>query len=160
MVNKWIGIGNLGRDAELRFTPGGSPVATFSIGCSEKWKDRAGKLQERTEWVRIVLWGKVAESLSPYLIKGKQVYVEGKISTRKWQGKDGRDNYTTEIKADQIRLLGGKGAANGRRQAPASQSPVVEDDAFLDGDLDGGGLEPIAEPAAAGGDLTDDDIPF
>ena len=106
MVNKVILVGNLGRDAELRYTPGGSPVATLNLATQEKWKDKAGQLQEKTEWHRVVVWGKTAESLSAYLIKGKQIFVEGTLSTRQWTDKAGEKRYTTEIRANRITLLG------------------------------------------------------
>jgi single-strand DNA-binding protein len=164
MVNRVILVGNLGRDAELRYTPGGSAVSTFNVACTEKWKDKQGKLQERTEWVRVVLWGKVAESLNEYLMKGKQVYVEGKLATRSWDDKDGNKRYQTEVKADQIRLLGGKGgAANGqRRQAPArGQQPAQQQADPFDTPFEDDGSDPFAGPAEApAGELTDDDIPF
>ena len=104
-VNKVILVGNLGRDAELRYTPGGSPVATLNLATTEIWNDKAGQRQEKTEWHRIVLWGKTAESLNEYLTKGKQIYVEGRLQTRQWDDKDGNKRYTTEIRGDQrVRL--------------------------------------------------------
>jgi single-strand DNA-binding protein len=113
-VNKVILVGNLGRDAELRYTPGGAPVATLNLATTEVWNDKAsGQKQEKTEWHRVVLWGKSAESLSEYLTKGKQIYIEGRLQTRKWQDKDGNDKYTTEIRADRITLLGGGGGGGG-----------------------------------------------
>src|SRR5260221_6123609 len=113
-VNKVILVGNLGRDAELRYTPGGAPVATLNLATTEVWNDKtSGQKQEKTEWHRIVLWGKSAESLSEYLTKGKQIYVEGRLQTRKWQDKDGHDKYTTEIRGDRIVLLGGGGGGGG-----------------------------------------------
>ena len=108
-VNKVILVGNLGRDAELRYTPGGAPVATLNMATTEVWNDKGGQRQEKTEWHRVVLWGKTAESLSEYLTKGKQIYVEGRLQTRQWDDKDGNKRYTTEIKADRITLLGGGG---------------------------------------------------
>src|SRR5258708_19178417 len=122
-VNKVILVGNLGRDAELRYTPGGAPVATLNLATTEVWNDKtSGQKQEKTEWHRIVLWGKSAESLSEYLTKGKQIYVEGRLQTRKWQDKDGHDKYTTEIRGDRIVLLsGGGGGAGGR--GPRTQPP-------------------------------------
>lgn len=113
-VNKAIIIGNLGADAEVKHTPGGQAVATFSVAATDTWKDKDGRKQERTEWVRVVLWGKLAESLQPYLIKGKQIYVEGPLQTRQWDDKDGHKRYTTEVNARHIQLLGGGG---GRREA-------------------------------------------
>ena len=121
-VNKVILVGNLGRDAELRYTPGGAPVATLNMATTEVWNDKtSGQKQEKTEWHRVVLWGKSAESLSEYLTKGKQIYVEGRLQTRKWQDKDGNDKYTTEIRGDRIVLLsggGGGGMAGGGGARP------------------------------------------
>src|SRR5205085_7457345 len=151
-VNKVILVGNLGRDAELRYTPGGAPVATLNLATTEVWNDKSsGQKQEKTEWHRIVLWGKSAESLSEYLTKGKQIYVEGRLQTRKWQDKDGHDKYTTEIRGDRIVLLsgGGGGMGGGGRAQPRSAGA---------GAASGGGEhEPMGEPIV---DLTDDDIPF
>ena len=144
-VNKVILVGNLGRDAELRYTPGGAPVATLNLATTEVWNDKtSGQKQEKTEWHRIVLWGKSAESLSEYLTKGKQIYVEGRLQTRKWQDKDGHDKYTTEIRGDRIVLLGGGGG--GSRGASMDR-----------GDGSGGAHAPSPESAEP---LTDDDIPF
>ena len=145
-VNKVILVGNLGRDAELRYTPGGAAVATLNLATTEVWNDKGGQRQEKTEWHRIVLWGKQAESLQEYLTKGKQIYVEGRLQTRQWDDKDGNKRYTTEIKADRITLLGGGGGGRGA-SAPmdrSSSAPMPH----------GGGDEPPAEP------ITDDDIPF
>src|SRR5512132_4366497 len=114
-VNKVILVGNLGRDAELRYTPGGSAVATLNLATTEMWNDKAGQRQEKTEWHRVVVWGKTAETLNEYLTKGKQIYVEGRLQTRKWEekgaepGDKSTTRYTTEIKADRIVLLGGGG---------------------------------------------------
>src|SRR5512132_2934043 len=121
-VNKVILVGNLGRDAELRYTPGGAAVATLNLATTEVWHDKAsGQKQEKTEWHRIVLWGKSAESLSEYLTKGKQIFVEGRLQTRKWQDKDGNDKYTTEIVADRMQMLGSRqgrgGGAEREREA-------------------------------------------
>ena len=148
-VNKVILVGNLGRDAELRYTPGGAAVATLNLATTEVWNDKAsGQKQEKTEWHRIVLWGKTAESLAEYLTKGKQIYVEGRIQTREWTDKEGKPAKTTEIRADRIVLLGGGGGGGGM------------------GARSGGSREryPEAEgaPADAGHVDTpnDDDIPF
>jgi single-strand DNA-binding protein len=141
-VNKVILVGNLGRDAELRYTPGGAAVATLNLATTEVWNDKQGQKQEKTEWHRIVLWGKQAESLQEYLVKGKQIYVEGRLQTRQWDDKDGNKRYTTEIKADRITLLGGGGGGRsvGTDRA-VSHSAGAPD-------------EPPMEP------ITDDDIPF
>jgi len=136
-VNKVILVGNLGRDAELRYTPGGAAVATLNLATTEVWNDKGGQRQEKTEWHRIVLWGKQAESLQEYLTKGKQIYVEGRLQTRQWDDKDGNKRYTTEIKADRITLLGGASMERGAVSMPHA-----------------GGDEPAMEP------ITDDDIPF
>ena len=112
-VNKVILVGNLGRDAEVRYTPGGAAVATLNLATTEVWNDKQNQRQEKTEWHRIVLWGKQAESLQEYLTKGKQIYVEGRLQTRQWDDKDGNKRYTTEIKADRITLLGGGGGRGG-----------------------------------------------
>lgn len=145
-VNKVILVGNLGRDAELRYTPGGAPVATLNMATTEVWNDKGGQRQEKTEWHRVVLWGKTAESLNEYLTKGKQIYVEGRLQTRKWQDKDGQDKYTTEIRGDRVVLLGGGGGGGGRQQSRAAAGA-------------GGGVEDhMGEPVGA--EITDDDIPF
>ena len=143
-VNKVILVGNLGRDAELRYTPGGAAVATLNLATTEVWNDKGGQRQEKTEWHRIVLWGKQAESLQEYLTKGKQIYVEGKLQTRQWDDKDGNKRYTTEIKADRITLLGG-GGGGGRGEAMDRGGSSVSHSS---------GDEPPMEP------ITDDDIPF
>jgi single-strand DNA-binding protein len=145
-VNKVILVGNLGRDAELRYTPGGAAVATINMATTEVWNDKGGQRQEKTEWHRVVLWGKSAESLSEYLTKGKQIYVEGRLQTRQWDDKDGNKRYTTEIRGDRIVLLGG-----GSRGAGAGAGAVSR------GDDIGGQSSP---PDAADQPLTDDDIPF
>src|SRR5712692_5373684 len=108
-VNKVILVGNLGRDAELRYTPSGAAVSTINMATTEVWNDKSGQRQEKTEWHRVVLWGKSAETLTEYLVKGKQIYVEGRIQTRQWDDKDGNKRYTTEIRGDRVVLLGGGG---------------------------------------------------
>ena len=145
-VNKVILVGNLGRDAELRYTPGGAAVATINMATTEVWNDKSGQRQEKTEWHRVVLWGKSAESLAEYLTKGKQIYVEGRLQTRQWDDKDGNNRYTTEIRGDRIVLLGGGGG--GGRGGGGARSMGEE--------MGGGshGPEAPSEP------LTDDDIPF
>jgi single-strand DNA-binding protein len=105
-VNKVILVGNLGRDPEVRYTQGGSPVANFTLATNEVWTDKAGARQERTEWHRIVVWGKTAEIARDHLAKGKQVYIEGALQTRQWEDRDGNKRNTTEIKATRLVLLG------------------------------------------------------
>jgi single-strand DNA-binding protein len=141
-VNKVILVGNLGRDAELRYTPGGAAVSTLNLATTEVWNDKQGQKQEKTEWHRIVLWGKQAESLQEYLVKGKQIYVEGRLQTRQWDDKDGNKRYTTEIKADRVTLLGGGGGGRSAGMDRGGAHPAASHD------------EPPMEP------ITDDDIPF
>ncbi len=116
-VNKVILIGNLGKDPEVRYTPSGSAICNVTIATSRNWKDKnSGEKQEETEWHRVVFYDRLAEIAGEYLKKGRPVYVEGRLKTRKWQGQDGKDNYTTEIIAQEMQLLGGK---DGDAQAPA-----------------------------------------
>ena len=143
-VNKVILVGNLGRDAELRYTPGGAAVATLNLATTEVWNDRNQQKQEKTEWHRVVVWGKQAESLQEYLTKGKQIYVEGRLQTRQWDDKDGNKKYTTEIKADRITLLGGGGSGSGGGRS------MDRGGSQMSGPMDDSQMEPI----------TDDDIPF
>src|SRR5918992_5110516 len=109
-VNKVILVGNLGRDAELRYTPGGSAVSKFSLATTEVWTDKGGQRQERTEWHNIDLWGKQAESLNEYLRKGKQVYVEGRLQTDEYTDKEGTKRKSTKVRCDRVVLLGSGGA--------------------------------------------------
>jgi single-strand DNA-binding protein len=112
-LNKAMLIGHLGRDAELRYTSTGVAVASLNLATNSAWTDKNNQKQEKTEWHRVTLWGKMAESLSPYLVKGKQIYVEGSLGTREWDDKDGIKRYTTEIRANAITLLGGGGKGGG-----------------------------------------------
>lgn len=106
MVNKVILVGNLGKDPQTRSTPNGQEVATLTVATSEKYKDKSGELQERTEWHTVVVWGKQAESCGKYLTKGRQVYVEGRLATRKWTDKEGAERYSTEVVAENVKFLG------------------------------------------------------
>jgi len=150
-VNKVILVGNLGRDAELRYTPGGAAVATLNMATTEVWNDKAGQKQEKTEWHRVVLWGKTAESLAEYLTKGKQIYVEGRLQTRQWDDKDGNKRYTTEIRSDRVVLLSG-GGGGGRGGGMPSRGGSMDEG--MGGGQPGGGHDTPDQP------LTDDDIPF
>ncbi len=105
-VNKAILVGNLGRDPELRQTPNGQSVVNFTLATSENWTDKSGERQERTEWHRIVVWGRTAEMCHQYLSKGRTVYIEGRIQTREWEDKDGNKRYTTEINAQTVQFIG------------------------------------------------------
>ena len=132
-VNKWIGIGNLGRDPESRYTASGEAMCNITVATSENWKDKAtGEKKELTEWHRISFFGKLAEICGQYLKKGSQVYVEGSIRTRKWTDKDGQERYTTEIRGDEMKMLGSKSDGGQRNQdseptdyapAPAKNKP-------------------------------------
>lgn len=110
MLNKVMLIGNLGKDPEIRYTQSGTAVATFNIATTERWKDKDGQMQDKTEWHRIVVWQKLAEICGTYLHKGSKVYIEGKLQTRKWQDQNGNDKYTTEIIANEMKMLDSKGA--------------------------------------------------
>jgi single-strand DNA-binding protein len=144
-VNKAIILGSLGQDPDIRYTAGGAAVANISIATNEQWKDKeSGEMQERTEWHRVVFFGRLAEIVGEYLRKGSQVYVEGRIQTRKWQDKEGKDRYTTEIVANEMQMLGSK---SGGTTASFDQSPQPQQSA-------------PAAPAASSNDDFDDDIPF
>jgi single-strand DNA-binding protein len=145
-VNKAILIGNLGNDPDMRYTASGAAVANISIATAESWRDKeTGEQQERTEWHRVVFFGRLAEIVGEYLRKGSQVYVEGRLQTRKWQDKDGQDRYTTEIVANELQMLGGKGGGSANYEsAPQQSAPAPQ----------------AASPASAPADDFDDDIPF
>jgi single-strand DNA-binding protein len=166
-VNKVIIVGNLGRDPEMRSFPSGDRVANVTIATTDKWKDKtSGEMKEATEWHRVVFNGRLAEIAGEYLRKGSQVYVEGSLRTRKWTDKDGVEKYTTEIRADQMQMLGrreGMGGPSGgdddgggydnsapRRSAPPSRAPAPAPAAG----------RPAPSKPASGFDDMDDDIPF
>lgn len=149
MLNKVMLIGNLGNDPKVRYTPSGSAVASLSLATARRWKDKdSGERKEATEWHRVILWGKLGEIAGEYLKKGSQIYIEGRLQTRKWQGNDGKDNYTTEIIGEVMHMLGskGEGAPSAPKQRPATT----------------GTQTPQTKPAYApdGYDDFDDDIPF
>ena len=146
-VNKVILIGNLGKDPELRYTPSGQPVATFSLATTERWNDRNGQRQDRTEWHTVVAWGKLGELVNQYLKKGRSAYIEGRITTRSWDDKDGNKRYKTEIVASQVQFLGASTGSSG--SAPDSGM----DQSVSDYDMRSG---PAPEPM----NVQDDDLPF
>lgn len=123
-VNKVILLGRLGQDPELKFTPTGSAVCNFSVATSENWTDKAGQKQEKTEWHRVVVWGKLAELCNQYLAKGRQVFLEGKLQTRSWDDKDGNKKYTTEINATTIQFIGSNANANSENAGPSNHSQM------------------------------------
>ena len=146
-VNKVILIGNLGQDPETRTTPGGTTVTNIRIATSESWKDKtSGEMKEQTEWHGIVLWNRLGEIAAEYLKKGSQVYIEGRLQTRKWQDKQGNDRYTTEIVASEMQMLGGRGGGSTQETRDTRE----------------GAGKGFAPAAAAGGTTPDfdDDIPF
>ncbi len=152
-INKAILIGNLGKDPETRYGANDNAVTNVTVATNESWKDRqSGEIQERTEWHRVVFFGRLAEIAAEYLRKGSTVYVEGRIQTRKWQGQDGQDRYTTEIVASEMQMLGGRGGSGGampsdsgdRGEAPSASQPAAA----------------AAAPAADSSGDFDDDIPF
>ena len=154
-INKVILVGNLGADPDTRYMPSGKAVTNIRIATSESWKDKqTGDMQERTEWHSIVMYDKLGEIAAEYLRKGSQVYIEGKLRTRKWQDKEGKDRYTTEIIADQMQMLGGRGGGGGGPSEPreprsqSRQAPAEDRADRSTADADGGGGE------------FDDDIPF
>ncbi len=130
-VNKVILVGNLGRDPETRYMPNGDPVCTFSIATTDNWKDKQGVKQERTEWHNIVIYRKLAEIAQQYLKKGRPVYIEGSLHTRKWE-KDGITRYTTEIIATSMQMLGSKGSAPDNSSAPPPQTPTASSTPAVD----------------------------
>jgi len=150
-INKVILIGNLGKDPELRYTPQGRPVVNFSLATTERWTSKSGEKQERTEWHRIVLWGRQAEVANQYLKKGSPCYIEGRITTRSWEDKDKVKRYTTEIEGLSLQLLGSRG---GEASAP---TPPSQPDEYFDSFP-----ETTAEGSPGGGGSSggDDDLPF
>jgi single-strand DNA-binding protein len=145
-VNKVILVGNVGRDPELRYTQGGQPVASFSIATNERFKDKDGNWKDRTEWHRIVAWGRLAEVCGEYLRKGSQVYVEGRIQTRDWEDKEGNKRQTTEIVILSMQMLGRRGDGGGASMGGEGGGPRGSAD------------EPMPQGGGAGG--ADDEIPF
>jgi single-strand DNA-binding protein len=169
-INKVIIIGNLGRDPEVRYTPSGAAVCNVSVATTRNWKDKSsGDKVEETEWHRVVFYDRLAEIAGEYLKKGRPVYVEGRLKTRKWQDKDGKDNYTTEIVAEQMQLLGGREGGGGGGGGYGGGAPAAEDFS-----QEAPASRPAARPSApasrpapapaaksaTGFDDMDDDIPF
>jgi single-strand DNA-binding protein len=156
-INKVILIGNLGADPETRAMPSGTTVANLRVATSESWRDKqTGEQQERTEWHRVALFGRLAEIAGEYLRKGSQVYIEGSLRTRKWQDKQGNERYSTEIVGNELQMLGGRGGAGAGAGAGAGggQAPAA---------AGSGGAPSYAEESAGGGargEEFDDDIPF
>lgn len=147
-VNKVLLLGRLGQDIELRYTPNGDAVGNCTMATSETWKDKGtGERKEKTEWHRLVIWGRRAEGLKDYLLKGTQIYVEGRLQTRQWEAKDGGKRSTTEVRVDSIEFVGG-GRGTTERQTDNNPSPSQQEQS--------GNQRDSAPPQ----ELTDDDIPF
>src|SRR5687768_18622566 len=151
-VNKVILIGNLGRDPEVRYMPEGGAVANISVATTDTWKDKSGEKQERTEWHRVAFFGRLAEIAGEYLKKGSQVYVEGSLRTRKWKDEEGQERYTTEIVADEMKMLG--------RREGGSAEPMVREPVTAGAGAQSGGGKPAPKKGGGGFDQMDDDIPF
>jgi single-strand DNA-binding protein len=151
-INKVILVGNLGADPETRYMPSGSAVTNLSVATSESWKDKqTGEQKERTEWHKVAMFNRLAEIAAEYLRKGSQVYIEGKLRTRKWQDQNGQDRWTTEIIADEMQMLGGRGGGGGGSFGGGQQG----------GGQQGGGQQGGGNaPPQPGPDDFDDDIPF
>ncbi|TAN85660.1 MAG: single-stranded DNA-binding protein [Gallionella sp.] len=152
-VNKAILIGNLGKDPEVRYMPSGEAIANITLATTDTWKDKSGEKQEKTEWHRVSFFGRQAEVVGEYLKKGSQIYVEGRIQTRKWQDKDGQDRYTTEIVADRMQMLGGKSSGSGSFE-------VVENKPAASSSNSTAAPAKPAPSAKSSFDNFDDDIPF
>ncbi|MEM7250564.1 MAG: single-stranded DNA-binding protein [Pseudomonadota bacterium] len=150
-INKVILVGNLGADPETRYMPSGGAVTNVRIATSDSWRDKqSGEQRERTEWHRVVFFNRLAEIAAEYLRKGSQIYIEGRLQTRKWQGQDGQDRYTTEIVANEMQMLGGRGGGSAPSAPPDDWGEPMPAAASSGG---GGG-------GARGSDDFDDDIPF
>jgi single-strand DNA-binding protein len=151
-INKVMLIGNLGKDPEIRYMPSGDAIANLTLATTENWKDKSGAKQEKTEWHRVAMFGRLAEVAGEYLKKGSSVFIEGKLQTRKWQDKDGNDRYTTEIIANEMKMLGGR-ASGGDTGMDQSEAPPRAQRAAS---------PPPAKPASGGSGFDDmeDDIPF
>ena len=160
-VNKVILVGNLGADPEVRYLPSGDAIANIRLATTDRYKDKAsGETKEATEWHRVVFFGRLAEIVNEYLKKGSSVYVEGRLRTRKWQGQDGQERYSTEIIADQMQMLGGRGGSGGgtREDSGYGREPVERSHGRP---AAGAGVaNRPSVPAGGGLDDMDDDIPF
>ena len=159
-VNKVILVGNLGKDPETRYMPSGSAVTNLTLATSESWKDKqSGEAQERTEWHKVAMFGRLAEIAAEYLRKGSQIYIEGKLRTRKWQDKEGKDRWTTEIVADEMQMLGSKGGGGASAAAGAGAMGGAAAAGGSSSSSGGGGRAAVNDSGAPPGDF-DDDIPF
>ena len=160
-INKVIVVGNLGGDPETRYMPSGSAVTNMTVATNESWKDKqTGEQKERTEWHKVAMFGRLAEIAAEYLRKGSPVYIEGKLRPRKWQGQDGQDRYTTEIIADEMQMLGGRGGAGGGGSFGGGSGGSGGGGQQGGGQQGGGQQGGGSAPPQPGPDDFDDDIPF
>lgn len=160
MLNKVMLIGNLGADPETRFTQDGTCVCNLRLATTEKFKNRAGEQQEKTEWHRVVLWGRLGEIANQYLKKGARVYIEGKIETRKWQDRDGNDKYTTEVRANEMKMLGGGSGSSSAGGSSGSSNAGSFPAHGGSGSNAPKSNDPFASAPDFGDVPVDDDIPF
>lgn len=144
--NKILLVGNLGRDPELRYTPQGTPVCSFTMATNERRKDKSGEFQDQTTWFRVTLWGRQAETASQYLAKGRPVYIEGRLRVEEWNDRDGKQRYTLEVHATDMQFIGGRGD----EQAPPSGKSYERSPSY----------ERPSHDEGAGPDISDEDIPF
>lgn len=160
-VNKVILVGNLGKDPEMRYMPSGDAIANFSVATTDTWKDKNGEKQEKTEWHRVAMFGRQAEIAGEYLKKGSSVYLEGRLQTRKWQNKEGVDQYTTEVVADRMQMLGGR-SGGGNAFEVMDREPSGSSSGSGSGSAPAPRNAAAKPPAKKGGDFDDfeDDIPF
>lgn len=171
-VNKVILVGNLGADPEVRYLPSGDAIANIRLATTDRYKDKtSGEMKEATEWHRVVFFGRLAEIVNEYLKKGSAVYIEGRLRTRKWQGTDGQDRYSTEIVADQMQMLGGRGGSGGGGSGgmgdegggysrESNERGGARSGGGSGARSGGGGASRPSAPAGGGLDEMDDDIPF
>jgi single-strand DNA-binding protein len=157
-VNKVILVGNLGRDPETRYTTSGDAVTNIRVATTDTWKDKNGEKQEKTEWHTVVFFGRQAEIAGEYLKKGRQVYIEGRLQTRKWQDKEGQDRYSTEIVADRMQMLGSREGASQSSVSSVPSDPAEREPAAAGASA--GARKSGAAPAKKNVDDLDDDIPF
>lgn len=144
--NKIILVGNLGRDPELRYTPQGTPVCSFSLATNEKRKDKTGEMQDQTTWFKVTLWGRQAETASQYLTKGRPVYIEGRLRVEEWTDRDGKPRHTLEVHATEMQFIGGGGGGGGTGGGRAEESQAEK--------------APATEAATGQADFAEDDVPF
>ena len=140
--NKIIIVGNLGRDPELRYTPQGTPVCSFTLATNERRKDKAGEMQDQTTWFRVTLWGRQAETASQYLTKGRPVYIEGRLRVEEWTDRDGKPRHTLEVHATDMQFIGSGGGGGGRTEESHAERPAT------------------SEPPTGHPDVAEDDVPF